>query len=391
VASSAKLSDPGPDIVSSSLLSKKCLVTAQGNRVRAIAKSNGKLRWKANIDLPPASNSTGEWPLPGLDSSLVGDSVFVPVIPDSLLNGMGERGPQLLLAQTSSEIFAGGGNKLAGLSQADGDKRVKIDLDELNPQDSTGSSYLTALAGSPSLVFTATASLAKNGVVQERRLSAFNAETGDIVWSTQMSDLSSKGDKGYYPHFIFDIAYSNGLLIALTSSQVVALDVNTGEMQWQTPLEGLSMGLIPNSGAALLADGDELYITNTISGGALMQLNTLSGTVNWKDSRTDNSNSDFIFYGQVVLANERIYRPFSHLSINGGGGNIFDGKRNSGVKVLDAQSGAVLETIKASDIQGIEENSALSFLNGIAVKNQYLVTQGIKGTYCIKLQRKREK
>lgn len=369
------------DLVNSSLLTKKAIVIAQRSKVRDIVKSNGQLRWKTKINLPPASNSPYNWYLPGADSSLISDSLFDPAIPDSLLYIQDQKSPKLLLAQTSSKIYAGGGNKLVGLNKTNGEKEIEIDLNELHQQDSSGTSYLTALASSPSLVFTVVETIPEDHSLlqSEEVLAAFDAASGKIVWSTPITDLLSIKTNRSFLYRITNLAYTNKQLYVLFSTKLIALNIHTGSIQWQTSLKNIGWQ------SNLFVAGDGLY-TNSAVLGIISKMNTTYGSVNWKatyisDPIIKNGVGGASGIGHMVLANGRLYIPFIQSpateSKNG----------NSGIKVLDVHNGRILRTIKSSDVKGIKKSlgSDLLFAAGIAVQNQYLVTQGFTGTYCIKL------
>lgn len=103
---------------------------------------------------------------------------------------------------------------------------------------------------------------------------------GEVVWTRSLCPGSADGSRGV---FVNTSWVGSGLVVACNTtprSTLYGLDAATGEIQWETPLDGLVYGRISSiPGVGFVGAGTELVIFDTANGEILKKIPAVRGTV----------------------------------------------------------------------------------------------------------------
>ncbi len=314
------------------LLAENAVIVNSGDKIFSFSKSNGAQLWKAETDFP---------------------TIQIDTLSIDVHN----------IAQTADRIFVSGGNKIVGLSKARGSIAWEVRLDTLAQEGKLQQiSALQTSADNTPLLFVSAFYTTGSTFQLKGNLFAIDAQTGAIVWAAPINELLGIADEGIPAA---DIAVINNQLIVLTSNHVLALNPQSGVVNWQTPLGDEPFNF--NSASGLLATNNAIFIN---MGGEVLRLNAGSGDIAWR--AIFNTTAFVLSATPIVLENGRIY----HSSFN-----ITQGAT---IRVIDAGSGNIMHRILTSELIG--SGFDLGFLGGFDVEGDYLVLERPLKIYGIKLE-----
>ena len=111
-------------------------------------------------------------------------------------------------------------------------------------------------------------------------LQALNAENGDLLW--QYARRQAKADPLGYRKSI--AIFGNTVFMGTSDFHLVALDVRTGNVKWETQLVSPDLGFLMLTGGTLVAKGKAIVgISGVVpGGGVIVALDTETGAEAWR-------------------------------------------------------------------------------------------------------------
>ena len=200
---------------------------------------------------------------------------------------MGGDGPRATPTWDDGRLFAlGASGELRAFDAATGELRWRTNI--LADADATNLQW--AMAASPLVVDGLVVVLPGGG--NGRSVAAYNADTGDIVW-TALGDV-----QGYAAPMLVELAGVRQILV-VTADRVAGLTVDDGTLLWDYPWV-TSTGP-PNISLPVVIGGDRLFLSAGYGhGGALIDIaetgGQLSARERWRTIRMKNRFSTSVLY-----------------------------------------------------------------------------------------------
>lgn len=181
-------------------------------------------------------------------------------------------------------------------------------LPELDPRRTNAAGETTGVRADPSVAWTAEAALGLPAVADGVAYVARTAGDGEQVAAFDASDGSVAWTSDEYASVASDPVVDGGVVYALVETgadgpeplALAAWDAGTGDRQWLTE-EGIQSGV----GREVLADGDHLYVS-LLAGGIdvhVARLDPGTGTINWNVELTDVD----VPTTQLALGHDRLF------------------------------------------------------------------------------------